>query len=692
MARTAATLIALCLVAAPAWAADGERDLQGTVELTFRDVGQDGSRARYNEDFDDLDSGARLSHLDLEWFDLDSSFADYLRLEAEGLGGDPYERAALRFGRRDLYDLRLAYRNQDSIYNLFDLVGDLDGDSWDSQRTFIDMGLTFQVTDSAEMFVEYQQVERDGSSQLLADYESELYRFDSPLDQSVQRYALGGRFQIGTVNVLFRQMQRDYDYRFDNSTEDDPGLSANNIASLSSYRWMQNDEGESELTTLKISTPFGKRVQLTASAFGTLLGDERLDSSVLLDAEGTASRGVCAISGAVCSAALPCDGGIPGNFCIPDAVSVSGGNSTASIEADYLVLDADLSVRLRDGLDLHLQGRTLDREVRSEHLRDLDGNGVADDLEGTVQDVTPGSTTRVDYTLETLTGLLDYAPSDKYRFRFGYRTISRELERSGFEFGTNDHRNTPFESDGDDTLILGATLKPVDWFRLDANHEQGDIAQAFTAVAPMETDRTRIRARFTPQPELQIDLGFTGYDNENLGVDFRQADCSAPGADIDDGCWASRADGESFSARISHRPGGGVDYWFSWARSDVDSVVRVRFDTDDFFNSAENGDSTYANVSTELAGRINIRWHESWKLFLSARLNDADGHNRIAGTTYSNTVDILQDFSDVEAGLTRSFANGMYVGGRLRMFDYDDVNDNLDYDGEVVSFVVGVEL
>ena len=52
MARTAATLIALCLVAAPAFAADGERDLQGVVELTFRDVSQDGSRARFNEDFD----------------------------------------------------------------------------------------------------------------------------------------------------------------------------------------------------------------------------------------------------------------------------------------------------------------------------------------------------------------------------------------------------------------------------------------------------------------------------------------------------------------------------------------------------------------------------------------------------------------------------------------------------------------
>jgi hypothetical protein len=686
------TLLVLCFAAAPmALAADENEEFQGNVEITVRGLSQSGSDARYDEDFDGLDSGARLSNLDLEWFDLDSDFADYLSLDASGLGGDPYERAALKVGRRDVYDLRVSYRSQDYIYNLFDVVDDLDGSSWDSRRQFFDAGLTFHVSDRAEMFVEYQQTERDGSSQLLADVNTELYRFDSPLDQVAKRYSVGGRFELGSVDVLFRQMVRRYDYRINNSTADNNGLSDDNISNLTSYNWMQNDEGETDLTTLTISTPLGERVQLTASAFGTFLGDETIESDVMLNAEGSSFQGSCAISGALCNATTPCDMGTPGNFCVPDNYSVTDGTSRADIDADYMVLDADLSVRLRDGLDFHLQSRTLDREVKSTHLRDLDGNSVADDLEGTVMDTTPGSVTRVDYSVDTLTGLLDYAPSDRYRFRLGYRTISRELRRDGFEFGTTDYRNTPFESDSDDTVVLGITLKPVDWFRLDANREEGDITQAFTAVAPMETNRTRVRARFTPQKDLNINIAYSDYDNSNFAADFREADCSTPGADIDSGCWASRAEGETYSARISHRPTTDVDYWFSWTRSDVDSAVRVRFDTD-LFLGAENGDSTYSNRSTELAAQINAKWHDTWSTFLRARINSADGSNRLEGMTFSSNIALVQDYSDVEAGLTYSFKKGVYVGARVRMFEYNDINDRLDYDGDIIALVAGMKL
>ena len=51
----------------------------------------------------------------------------------------------------------------------------------------------------------------------------------------------------------------------------------------------------------------------------------------------------------------------------------------------------------------------------------------------------------------------------------------------------------------------------------------------------------------------------------------------------------------------------------------------------------------------------------------------------------------MQDFSDAEAGLTYSFDNGIYVGGRVRVFDYDDANDRLDYDGSIIAAVVGLE-
>lgn len=694
MARTGRTLalavLVLLLAGAPGLAADGDDDLQGSVELTFRDVTRDGGKQKYDEDFDGLDSGIRLSHADLDWFGIDSAFADRLRFEAEGLGGDPYQRAAIRVGRKDVYDLSASWRSQRYIYDLFGVVDDLDGSSWNTKRRLADLDVKFHVGDSAEMFVEYGQVEREGTSVYLDAVNTELYRLDAPLDQDVRRFAVGSRFTIGRVHVLLRQMLRSHDTSLDRSTANDAGLSGDgNLARLDDYRWTQDDEGDADLTTLSVNAPIGDRVHVTASVFGTLLGTEKAKSRVALDASGWSFQGTCSVTGVSCSGRNPCDSGIPGNTCIPDAYQVTGGTSEADLEGDYVVLDADVSVSIRDDLDVHVQGRSVDREVETRHLRDLDGNGTFDDLEGIVGDTVPGSTTEVEYSVTTWTGLLEYAPRAGYRFRLGYRTIDRSLDRSGFEYGFQEYRNTSFESDSDDTVLVGLVVQPYDWFRFDADYEQGDIAQAFTAVAPTERDRLRVRARFTPMEDFRIDVGFLDYENTNDGVDFRDSgDCGAPGADIDDGCWSSRSEGTTLSVGMWHEVGPKVRYWCRWARHDVESDVRLRYDLA-LFNDAENGDSIYENVATSIAGQVEVVPADPWKVYLRGRIQQSDGSNRIEGGTFATDIALLQDFTDLEAGVTYSFPNGLYVGGRYRTFEYDDDDVRLDYDGDMVYGIAG---
>ena len=92
----------------------------------------------------------------------------------------------------------------------------------------------------------------------------------------------------------------------------------------------------------------------------------------------------------------------------------------------------------------------------------------------------------------------------------------------GLEYGADEVRNADFESDDDETLILGLVLKPVRWIRMNADYEEGDITQAFTAAAPRETDRLRLRATFQPQPEMRLDLSYLDYENTNNGTDFRK--------------------------------------------------------------------------------------------------------------------------------------------------------------------------
>ena len=129
--------LVLILASVPVMAQDSDKpgELEGSVELLYRGVGTGGSDQKYREDFDDLSSGIRLSSLQLNWQNVDSNFADYFRLDASGLGGDPYERASLSIGRRDVYELKLNHSRQDYLYDLFELAGDKDGSTWDSTRS-----------------------------------------------------------------------------------------------------------------------------------------------------------------------------------------------------------------------------------------------------------------------------------------------------------------------------------------------------------------------------------------------------------------------------------------------------------------------------------------------------------------------------------------------------------------------------
>jgi hypothetical protein len=314
---------------------------------------------------------------------------------------------------------------------------------------------------------------------------------------------------------------------------------------------------------------------------------------------------------------------------------------------------------------------------------------VPDDTEGTINDTTPGSTTSVDYTLNTITGLFVYEPTSKVRVRAGYRTIDRDLERSGFEYGTNEYRNTDYAAGSDDTIILGLVLKPASWFDFDAGYEQGDVAQALTALSATETDRLRIRAGFRINPETKVDVSYMAYENSNTGADFRRpGDCST-GDDVDSGCWNNLVEGTSYSASLWHRPNPNFDFWVRWAQHEIDRVTRMHFNIDGFF-ATDVGNSVYGNNNTEFAGGVNFSWATRWKAFVRAQFNESDGDSAITGATYSSSLAILQDYADMEGGLTHTFPNDYYVGARLRTFDYDDHNDALDYDGDIFSIVAGL--
>ncbi len=668
-------LAGLLLASLPALAADDDK-LSGSVELIYRSVSQDGSSQKYDEDFDGLSSGGRISNLSLNWLGDESDVVDYARLNVQGLGGDPYESQWFRMGQKDSYEFSFKRTKQDYIYNLFELVGDEDGASWDAEREMNDLSLRLFPKENLQLIFQFQEGQRTGNSIFLKDIQRDVFRLETPLDQVSKRYTVGADFQVGTLDFVFRQTLRRYDNHFENSTEGDQGLDLAGTTTLDFYDWNQRDTGGADYTTLKVHAPLGDRVDLSISLYGTLFGEEDLTSRVNVSQAGTDYAaaefgGVCLASpGVACSTDATCDALVGGDVCV-----FNEGVSRAELEGDTLMFDVGLGVGLHETLDLLLEYRSLDRDLNGTIQRDLDGDGGFEDPDG---DAIVGSETLFDYEINTTTATLAYQPTRELRLRAGYRMIDRELIRAGF----GGLRDTDLDSDEDDTLIFGASWRPAKWFKFNADYEDGEIKQPFNAVAPFESEHTRVRASFMPQSQMRVDLTYLDFENTNTAEDFR-----APGQ-----FWDSSQEGTTWSGNFWHKPNDDLDYGVRYARQEIDSNVRVVFDRD--FGPPppiQDGNSIFDTDNTQFGCHARYAW-SNFTANLRWASVESDGDNLALGDVDGllNNAVIDQDYQDIELGLTYSFDSGMYLGASFRDFDYDDGNDLLDYEGDIFTVRAGL--
>jgi hypothetical protein len=659
LSLTLAVTLAAGLATLPAFGENGDEDkVSGSVEILYRNVSQGGSTEKFEEDLD-LESGVRLGSLNLDFDNTGGTLVDYARLEATGLGGDPEEYSRLKLGRKDAYDLTVRHTKVDYKYNLFELVSNEDGAFWDSERRNTDIHLRVFPSQRVKLVFQYHEGTRRGDSLFMKDISRDVFRFETPLDATTKHYTVGADLEVGPVDIVFRQTLRRYDNQFDNSTENTIGLE--NTSTLFDYHWTQNDSGSTDWTTLNVHAALGERVDVTVGMFGTFLGEETVETRVTQDLDGIGFNG------------LP--------------ISVVGGTAETDLDGDSTILEADVTVAVIDGLDVHVQYRSLNRELEGDMLRDLDGDGTEDDQDG---DGFPGTQTLLDWEVDTATVFVDYRPTRRVGLKAGFRSIDRDLTRQGF--GTL--RDTDFESDGDDTVLFGVAVRPTTWLRFNADYEDGEIDQPFNAVAPEESEHIRARAVFTPQEDMRIDASFTEFEITNEAPDLRD-----PGS-----VWSGDQDGSSHAVSFWHAPRSGLDYLFRYAEQEVESVIGVTFDTAGF-GAVEQGDSIVDVESSQLAAHINYSWAPEWKVHLRYLTTESEGNNVLLGSSSGlvNDEQIEQDYDDTEVGVTYRFESGLWVGVALRDFDYDDGgrrldgmgtvlfrNNGLDYDGEIFTIKAGL--
>ncbi|HXI01978.1 MAG TPA: hypothetical protein VNI57_02270 [Candidatus Saccharimonadales bacterium] len=607
-------------------------NVEGSAELLYRNVSVDGSTAKYNEDFNGLNSGMRIGNLDLDWTNPDLKLADYARLTMTGMGGDPYEASTLKLGRADVYDLTFSHRKQAYLYDLFQVTDDMDGHTWNTDRSWTGIDLRIHALEHLDVILGFHEVDRRGDQLFMKDIQRDLFRLDTPLDQLSKSYTAGVDARVGTVDIIFRQELQNKNLEFDNLSDGNPGLDPNNSTVLTSYSWRQRDTTNSDYTTVKVHSPLGSRVDLSLSAWGSFLGSEKMKSRVRQDASGTDFNG--------------------------NPFTISGGFSDADITGDTFVGDLDVAVKIIDPLTFIAQYRDMRRMADGEALQNLNADPNTAPTRADVQ---------LNYRVNTVAGILEYTPHRTVKLRGGYKSTNRDLIRTGFDF----ERNQNFSSHGDTTAIIGASWRPRNWLRFMASYEDGNREQPFKQISLMDTQRLQFRATINPRTDMTVGASYTDYKNDN---------------DV----YNSSAEGESWSLSFAHNVNERFSYSASYAKQNMDTATPIIFDTA-AFGGTEPGDTAFDADNDEGFLQVNYKFTRAWDSFVKVMLTRSDGNNTFIGNA-SGTIDdfvIDQNYQDVEGGVVYHFASGLFVGGSFRDFKYNDRNSLIDYQGQIFLLRAG---
>lgn len=623
--------------------ADELRDAEGVsghVAWALRDVDVDGSQAKYEEDLDGLSSGVRLEDLLLEWHGApeDAGLADHLRLTATGLGGDPEERVRFDLSRRDRYRLTLHYASRRYVYGLFGLVGDEDGHSWRSRSERNGLELRWHATPQADVVFGFDRHRRTGDRVFMKDVSRDVFLLDAPIDRETRSYSVGTDLELGDVRLSFRQTLRDHARRFLNRTEDDPGLDEADMTRLDSYDWLERDDSQAHLTTLRVLAPVHERVHVSFGYHGTLFGSEDFESRTRQDATGVDFAGM--------------------------PLTIDGGFSEARIERDLRLWDAEVAVRATDEVIVRLGWRSLD--VRDDGV-------LTQDLEGT-GDVAQRHV-RLDHSTDTLTLAVEARPTRRVGFRLGYRLADRALLREGYE----GEREPDFRSDGDSSFLLGFTLRPADWVRFHADHEEADLDASFSELSPRDRSGTRARLTFTPR------------DGLDLGVTWRRTEHDNP-------LVSSHSDATEWSVSVRHRANQHVRWRLSWSRARLERAADVVFDGAAFGGSDATfpGGTLFDVEQDHLSGAVDVTLERGWTLAARCDLADVNGRELASGDDPNDPPvtpsEILRDqeWTDYELSVEKELASGVFLGLSWRRLDYDGAEAGLDHDARVLTLRAGL--
>ena len=277
----------------------GASALTGSASLGVRSVEVEGAEAKYREDLN-LDDGARLFGVPLDYAPrVGETPVDRIELDADNLGGDPFERIHLDVRRYDAYHLKLDRRRSEYFYDdtilpaaLASVSGSTGGDfhTFDFERVRSTASLDIDVTPATQVSVGLERQTRTGDSTTTLSVERDEFDLEKPLDESLNVLNLGVRHAWKRVTMIVDEQVRD----FENTSElflpgASPGRNGADAAELQFFRFDQTYDYGSRSHGVRVLAEPTARLDVNA---GWRLEDLELDLRGDEHARGTSAAGL----------------------------------------------------------------------------------------------------------------------------------------------------------------------------------------------------------------------------------------------------------------------------------------------------------------------------------------------------------------------------------------------------------------
>ncbi|MEM8964550.1 MAG: hypothetical protein AAGD38_23895 [Acidobacteriota bacterium] len=450
-------LALLALLAVPTVAQD-DNPFEGVIRIGYRSVDVDGSESKFEEDYN-LEDGPRLFALRLDFIPEEgdglSKYLDRMSLDAQNLGGDPFESLNLRLTKSGRFDF--TYNRTESTYFLNDILdGHPDFRTFDLERVRDTADLRLTFSPRAELTAGFERFTKRGESTIPLDISRDEFEFDAPVDESYNDFTIGFQYRWPKVTLVIEESYREYDNQEDfflpgASVGEDP-----NDATVLDFFFLDRPyQYEANTHTVRVNARPTDRWLIEASAS---LQHLELEAEATETSQGVSFQG------------------------IPFTTDFVGGGD---IDRDFMIFDLALTYRVTD--DLAVIGSVRQRELEQEGAFDFEGN-----LNRSIWEI---DTTAIDAGLE-------WVASDTVTVSGGLRLEERDVatahttdgDLSELEEGTTEHEG----------FFLTLAWRPGDRFRLDATVENSSYDDPYTTSSPTDRQRVRLRAH------LDIGKGFYG--------------------------------------------------------------------------------------------------------------------------------------------------------------------------------------